>query len=159
MTLIKTIHTEFVAEKYNQWRNACESPEHVTKQFYLNNNIELEMFLHIGKFIYPDFCVIEGMVFLNEFKPTKEDCVNRGVTCNSTWQESFNRVNLADYFSNSFNTSEDIFLATLEVIYKGWENSLKEAFPERQFVINTETNVEPIISFYECCPLHTSKGR
>lgn len=145
----------FEPERFLEFAEKCGQPEEVTKQFYLNHSCNLELFVHVGRLIFPEFVVVNELVFISEFVNPNNMGKNQTRLSTKDYQASFNRLNLADYFNSSVaNSNVDIFNAALEVVKNGWEQSLSKLYPNHKFVIETSnafnaSDDEPCIWFYQ----------
>jgi hypothetical protein len=152
MEKVSLLSEEFEAREFNRWISGWKNVSGTGKRLYLDENVSLELFVHIGKFIFPDFIEIKGLVFIKELVNPEL------ITCASDYpgaeeyQASFNRLDIAMYFNQSVSTSNnDIYNAALEVIKTGWELSLKKLFPHLVFVVETsnEEAYGPYVWFYQ----------
>jgi hypothetical protein len=65
MKIVSLLSKKFEESEFTEWILACKTCK-TDKRFYLNNNISLELFIHIGRFIFPSFIKIKGLVFIEE---------------------------------------------------------------------------------------------
>ena len=148
MKYISLLSETFEAPEFQKWVSNCNVTD---KRFYLDNNISLEMFVHIGKFIFPNFIEIDGLIFIEELvNPAHINPANRRLSLEE-YQASFNRLNLAMYFSQSASSHDDLWNAALEIIKAGWLHSLEKLYPNIEFVVETshEDAYDPYIWFYQ----------
>ncbi len=157
MKIVKTIETNFAKTKYLNWKEKCSSSQTVSEQFYLNNTLHLEDFVHSLGLVFPDFCVVSNLVFLylddgtipseNQIKEVLNKKEGQEL---ERYLHSYNQVNLAEYFNASFSsTHKDIFCRCLEMMKLSWYYSLNKSFPHKRFDIKTsiKDGYDPIISF------------
>lgn len=152
MEKMSLLSEKFEAREFEEWISPWQGASKKDKRLYLDNNTSLELFVHIGKFIFPNFIEINGLVFIEDFvNPELITCFAHYPDAEK-YQASFTRLNIADYFNESVSKSNsDIYNAALEVIKVGWELSLKNLFPHLEFVVETlnEDAYDTCIWFYQ----------
>jgi hypothetical protein len=152
MKIISLLSEKFEGREFEEWTSNCEGININDKRFYLDNNISLELFVHVGKLIFPNFIEINGLVFIEEFVDLELINPSSSFLCSEEYQASFNRLNLAMYFNQSVSESnDDIYDAALEVIKVGWNLSLSRLYPNIEFVveISHEEACGPYVWFYQ----------
>lgn len=149
--MIKTLTTEYKTPIFDSWVADCHSNSSIPKSFYVNQEINLELMVIAGGMLFPNFEVVDGLVYLAGHAP-EEGKVNNIVEGRlSEWQASFNRWNLVNVFSASSSANDDVFEAALEMFKLSWEASLMKAFPDKNFIIEIDESEfsGPSITFYQ----------
>ncbi|MED5525229.1 MAG: hypothetical protein VX447_10830 [Pseudomonadota bacterium] len=148
MKSISLLSEKFEAPEFQKWVSNCKVTD---KRFFLDNNIDLELFVHIGKFIFPNFIEVKGLIFIEELVDPALINPSSSHLSLEEYQASFNRLSLAIYFNQSASCSNDLWNAALEITKVGWLHSLKKLYPNIEFVVQTshEEAYDPYILFYQ----------
>jgi hypothetical protein len=140
---------------YQKWRKNCSDQDATSLLDYMSYYIKPVDFLIIAKILFPEFVIVDDIVFLN--LTFNEDAYNsykmRGESREKI-QIDLNNIRLWDVFLSNSKDLDDHGIEDhiLLVILNTWNLALKHFFPKKKFKIQYEhstPNSDAEITFFE----------
>lgn len=154
MIIVETIPGISYPDKYKTWMGSSTENIESPTMFYVTYNCDPVDCLIFSKVLFPEFFLLDDYVFARVVISPETARKGIGLKGNKNFkEESFNQIYVFDLFAGNKNgIDEDLARDLGRTIAFAWNLSLKNTFPDRNFVVNymdDEKNYGPIVSFHE----------
>lgn len=141
--------------RYDAWEAQWEEPETLGLHEYISEKCHPEDVLICSRLFFPEFIVVDNCVLLyeryeeNNFLAWKLKFPQE----NSAVEKMINHTHVYDLFGSiADNVSDSVFNQLCIVMKCSWRMTLKEVFPEKEFIIessNDDAEYGPTLTFYQ----------
>lgn len=141
--------------RYKVWESQWEKPNSIGINDYISENCHPEDLLICTQLFIPDFITVDSCILLND-RYEEENFRQwrlKFPTDTASIEKVLNQIHIYDLFgSNADDVSDSIFRQLCNAMKFSWTMALKEAFPERGFIVESfdeDIGYGPSLTFYQ----------
>lgn len=141
--------------RYKAWESQWEKPNSIGINDYISDNCHPEDMLICTQLFIPDFIHVDSCILLYDRyeKDNFHQWKLKFPTDNASVEKVLNRIHLYDLFGSiADDVSDSIFRQLRNIMKLSWTMALKEAFPERSFIVlpfDDYMGNGPSLTFYQ----------
>lgn len=155
MKKISLIETPYDLARYELWESQWVKPNTVGIHDYIDENCHPEDLLICTQLFLPSFITVDSCILLYD-RYEKENFHQwklKFPTENASVEKVLNRIYLYDLFGSIVDdVSDSIFRQLRNIMKLSWTMALKEAFPEKNFIVllfDDDMGNGPSLTFYQ----------